>query len=56
MDKETYRTLHLAADRLALESARTVSDGEEADKYIETYKSAIEYLISEYEKHAPKDN
>ena len=54
MDKETYITLHHSADRLALEAARTAVTDQEADKYIETYQKAIEYLISEYEKNDPK--
>ena len=54
MDKETYITLHHSADRLALEAARTGAADQEADKYIKTYQSAIEYLISEFEKHDPK--
>ena len=54
MDKETYITLHQAADRLALESARTAVREQEAAKYIATYRSVIEYLISEYEENNPE--
>jgi len=55
MDKETYITMHQAADRMALEAARTADD-DAAACYIKNYGKVIAYLISEYEKHAhPKD-
>lgn len=50
MDKETYITMHQAADRMALEAARTADKNEEADCYTENYTKVIEHLISEYEK------
>lgn len=51
MNKETYITMHQAADRLALEAARNVDVGEEAGCYTKNYGEVIEYLISEHKKH-----
>lgn len=56
MNKETYITIHQAADRMALEAARAASEGDEAECYIENYGKVIGYLISEYEKRDPKDD
>ena len=56
MDKETYITMHQAADRMALEAARTADKTGAADCYTENYTKVIEHLISEYEKRFPKNN
>ena len=56
MNEQMYVTLHQAADRLALEAARTAPASKEADCYIETYASALEFLISEHEKRFPKQS
>ena len=54
MDKETYVTLHQAADKLALAAAHNSGFNNEADCYIKNYEKVLEHLISEYEKHDPK--
>ena len=56
MNEYVYITLHNAVAQLALETARDADNGNEADCYIEAYASVLEFLISEYEKHDPKDN
>ena len=50
MDKEAYVTMHSAADRVALESARKVTDSMAAQVYIDVYKKILEFLIVEYRK------
>ncbi len=52
--QQTYEMLHASADRLALEAARNVSVGKEADCFIEAYTKVLGFLISKYEKHNPQ--
>jgi hypothetical protein len=51
MNENMYVTLHAAADRVALEAARKITNEVEAVVYIETYWKVLEFLISEYEKN-----
>ena len=52
MDKQTYEMLHAAADRLALEAVRRITDGTgAADCYIPKYKKVLDFLIAEHSKH-----
>ena len=57
MNEHMYIQLHSAADRLALEAARVKAiPNTQAECYIENYEKVLEFLISEYEKHDPKDD
>ncbi len=48
MDIHTYRNLHSAADRLALEAARKSVTGNEGELYMRVYKVAMDFLIKEF--------
>ena len=56
MDGHTYRTLHSAADRLALEASRKQPlPIDAAALYIKAYEKVLAFLISEYKKHDPEE-
>lgn len=56
MNEFIFCKLHDSADRLALEAARCADNGQQADCYTDAYMSVLEFLISEYEKHDPKES
>lgn len=55
MKEKMFKEIHWAADRVALEAARRVEGGGQAERYIAVYEKVSDYLVGVFEKAAIED-
>jgi len=50
MEKDLFVEVHNAADRVALEAARTKKEDDQAEKYISVYGKVSDYLVGVFKE------
>lgn len=56
MKEQTFIEIHQAADRVALEAARTKKDDDQAEKYTSVYGKVSDYLVGVFKKAELEDD